>query len=189
MKRLIIALMALGLSASVALAETSPGASKAQICLACHQPEHRMSAMPLLEGQPAQYLYVQLKAYKDRLRSDPTMTMPSSAANLSELDMREISSFLATQRLPSVAFQVDSTKVASGQSKVAEFGCLKCHVTDQNRTATPRLAGQAVGYSIAQLQAFATGKRQHGIGANAPTLVPLISADIEDIANYFAQLK
>jgi cytochrome c553 len=146
--------------------------------------------MPLLEGQPAEYLYVQLKAYKDNRRLDPTMTMPPSAANLSDMDMREISAFFAAQTAPNVAYQVDSNKIASGRTKAAALDCGKCHRTDQNATSpVPRLAGQSVGYSIAQLQAFATGKRTHGAGSNAAPAVSLNGADIEDLANYFAQLK
>jgi len=146
--------------------------------------------MPLLEGQPAGYLYVQLKAYKDERRLDPTMTMPPSAANLSDVDMREISAFFATQTAPSVAYQVDSDRVASGRKKAAAFGCENCHRNDPNATsAVPRLAGQALGYSIAQLHGFVIGKRAHGTGSNAAPAVSLNGVDIEDLANYFAQLK
>jgi len=65
MKPSIIALLLLGLCSGQVLASTKVGETKAQICLTCHQPQHRLAAMPLLEGQPAEYLYVQLKAYKD----------------------------------------------------------------------------------------------------------------------------
>jgi len=189
-KRIVYAMLALGVFSSDARADVSAGANKAQICLTCHQPQHRLAAMPLLEGQPAEYLYVQLKAYKDKTRADPTATMPSSAANLTDLDMREISSFLATQMAPSVAYQVDSAKAVLGQNKAMVLGCGTCHVTDRNAaTAVPRIAGQAVGYSVAQLQTFATGTRAHGVGSQAAPVVSLTSADIEALANYFAQLK
>ena len=190
MRRIVYAILVLGLCASDALADAMAGAGKAQICLTCHQPQHRLAAMPLLEGQPAEYLYAQLKAYKDNRRSDPTMTMPPSAANLSDVDMREISAFFAAQTASSVAYQVDSAKVASGRNKAEAFGCGNCHRGDQNATnPIPRLAGQALGYSMAQLQAFATGKRAHGAGSNAAPAVSLNNPDIEDLANYFAQLK
>jgi len=189
-KRIVYAMLALGVFSSDARADVSAGANKAQICLTCHQPQHRLAAMPLLEGQPAEYLYVQLKAYKDKTRADPTATMPSSAANLTDLDMREISAFLATQMAPSVAYQVDSAKAVLGQNKAMVLGCGTCHVTDRNAaTAVPRIAGQAVGYSVAQLQTFATGTRAHGVGSQAAPVVSLTSADIEALANYFAQLK
>jgi cytochrome c553 len=183
-------MLVLGLCSSDAFADALAGAGKAQICIACHNPQHRLAAMPLLEGQPAEYLYVQLKAYKDDRRMDPTTTMQPSAANLSDLDMREISAFFAVQIVPSVAYQVDSTKIASGRTKATALGCGNCHRSDQSPTsAVPRLAGQSVGYSMAQLQAFATGKRAHGTGSNAAPTVSLNGADIEDLANYFAQLK
>jgi cytochrome c553 len=172
------------------LADAKAGETKAQICLACHKPQHRLADMPLLEGQPATYLIVQLKAYKEGRRADGTSGMQASAANLSDRDMRDISDFFASQRVPSVAYQVDSAKAALGQNRAAEFGCVNCHRTDRNTTsAVPRLAGQAFGYSIAQLQAFAAGKRFHGVGSNAAPAVSLNSAEMEDLANYFAQLK
>ena len=190
MKRIVYAMLALGVFSSDARADVSAGANKAQICLTCHQPQHRLAAMPLLEGQPAEYLYVQLKAYKDKTRADPTATMPSSAANLTDLDMREISAFLATQMAPSVAYQVDSAKAVLGQNKAMVLGCGTCHVTDRNAaTVVPRIAGQAVGYSVAQLQAFAAGTRAHGLGSQAAPVVALTDADIEDLANHFAQSK
>ena len=190
MRRIVYAMLVLGFCSSDALADPRAGASKARICIACHNPQHRLAAMPLLEGQPAEYLYVQLKAYKDNRRFDPTMTMAPSAANLSDLDMREISAFFAKQTVPSVAYQINSTKVASGRTKAAAFGCGNCHRGDENSTSTvPRLAGQAVGYSMAQLQAFTTGKRAHGAGSNAAPAVSLNDTDIEDLANYFGQLN
>ena len=190
MRLLVYAMLVLGLYSSDAFSDALAGARKAQICIACHNPQHRLAAMPLLEGQPAEYLYVQLKAYKDNRRLDPTMTMPPSAANLSDLDMREISAFFAAQTTPSVAYQVDSKRIASGQAKAAALGCGNCHRGDHTATSTvPRLAGQAVGYSMAQLQAFATGKRAHGAGSKAAPAVSLNDTDIEDLANYFAQLN
>jgi cytochrome c553 len=189
-RRIVYTMVVLGLCSSDVLADAMVGASKAQICLTCHQPQHRLAAMPLLEGQPAEYLYVQLKAYKDNRRLDPTMTMLPSAANLSDLEMREISEFFAAQTAPSVAYQVDSAKVASGRKKAAAFGCENCHHSDPNATsAVPRLAGQALGYSMAQLQAFVSGKRAHGAGSNTAPAASLNGADIDDLANYFAQLK
>jgi cytochrome c553 len=172
------------------LADAMPGEAKAQICLACHKPQHRLAAMPLLEGQPATYAVVQLKAYKERRRADGTSGMQASAANLSDRDMRDISDYFQMQRIPSVAYQVDSAKAALGQNKAAKFGCMRCHLPDRSTTSViPRLAGQAVGYSIAQLQEFADGKRIHGVGSDAAPAASLNAEDIEALANYFAQLK
>ena len=186
----IIGLLVLGLCSGQVLADAKTGEAKAQICLACHKPQHRLAAMPLLEGQPATYLIGQLKAYKQRRRADGTSGMQASAANLTDRDMLDISMFFAGQTAPSVDYQVDSTKVAAGQKKAREFGCDNCHHRDRSATsAVPRLAGQALGYSMAQLDAFATGKRAHGDGANAAPVVSLNGADIEDLANYFAQMR
>jgi len=116
--------------------------------------------------------------------------MQASAANLTERDMRDISAFLALQTAPNVAYQVDLAKAAVGQRKAKEFGCGNCHLADRKAASVvPRLAGQAVGYSTAQLEAFATGKRAHGEGANAAPAVSLTRADIEDLANHFAQMQ
>ena len=186
----IIAVLVLGLCSGQAWANANAGETKAQICLACHKPQHRLAAMPLLEGQPAKYLFVQLKAYKERRRADGTSGMQASAANLTDHDMRDISWFFAAQTAPSVAYQVDSAKAAVGQEKATQLGCGNCHLIDRNATsAVPRLAGQAVGYSMAQLEAFATGKRAHGNGPNAAPAASLNGADIEDLANYFAQMQ
>jgi cytochrome c553 len=186
----IIALIVLGLFPGQVFADAMAGETKAQICLACHKPQHRLADMPLLEGQPATYAIVQLKAYKERRRADGTSGMQASAANLSDRDIRDIAEYFETQRVPSVAYQVDLAKAALGQNKAAEFGCMRCHLIDRNTTSVaPRLAGQAVGYSMAQLQEFADGKRVHGVGSDTAPAVSLNTEDIEALANYFAQLK
>ena len=190
MRQIIYAILVLGLGSANALGDRTPGASKAEVCFTCHQPQHRLAAMPLLEGQPAEYLYAQLKAYKEKRRPDPTMTMPPSAANLSDTDMRDISKYLANRTPPSVRYQVDSTKARLGSSKAAALGCGECHGISHKASArAPRLAGQAFGYSMAQLQAFADGRRIHGVGSNAAPQVSLNATDIEDLANYYASLQ
>lgn len=85
------------------------------------------------------------------------------------------------------AQQSDST---AGQLKSAS--CVACHGPDGNQTANPvwpKLAGQSVEYLTKELMDFKAGEKG---GRNNPIMTPLATplstADITDLAAYYAHL-
>ncbi|MGR8933706.1 MAG: c-type cytochrome [Gammaproteobacteria bacterium] len=75
------------------------GKEKSASCAGCHGADGN-SAMPLfpkLAGQHPTYLVMQLQAFKDGSRKDPTMG--PMAAGLSEQDMRDIAAYYATEKV------------------------------------------------------------------------------------------
>jgi len=171
---------------------TAPaGEKKAQLCLLCHKVANASapgSAMPLLEAQPAQYLYLQTKAYKEKRRAEPAMQ--TNVANVSDRDLRDIADWLAAQRLLRAAYQLDPAKVAVGKTKAEQLGCATCHLpTFHGAGEVPRLAGQTPGYVRAQLEDFGTGKRRHGTGQRSAPATSLNDQEMEGLAQFFASLE
>lgn len=175
----------------VSFADAKAGEKKAQLCFLCHKIANASapgSAMPLLEAQPARYLYLQTKAYKEKRRAEPAMQ--TNVANLSDRDMRDIADWLATQRLPRAAYQLDQAKIAAGKTRTEQLGCATCHLpTFYGAGEVPRLAGQTPGYVKAQLEDFGLGKRRHGTDQRSAPAMSLNDQEMEALAQFFSSLE
>jgi len=97
MKRQILAIVSaltIAASANVAFAaDAAAGKTKAASCAGCHGAAG-ISAVPTypnLAGQKAAYIVKQLKAFKGKTRTDPTMN--AMAAPLSDADMANIAAY------------------------------------------------------------------------------------------------
>jgi cytochrome c553 len=168
-------------------ADAKAGEKKAQLCLLCHKPGNVMAAVPLLEEQPARYLYEQIKAYKEKRRPDPTMQ--TNVANLSDRDMRDIAQYLSMQPARREAHKVDAQKATAGKAKAAETNCAACHSKKGKDQDVPRIAGLPPAYFVSQLEAFGSGQRVHGSGATAAQPLKLSPEDAESLAHYYAEAE
>lgn len=171
---------------AVKTADAKAGERKAQLCLACHRPDNGMALVPLLEGQPARYLYDQMKAYKDRRRLDPTTNMQINTASLSDRDMRDIAQYFSVRPTVREAHRVDPQKAATGKAKAEAANCAVCHGVKGNQSV-PDISGQRPIYIVRQLEAFSSGKRAHGSGPMAAPPLNLSPEDAESLAHYYAQ--
>jgi cytochrome c553 len=180
--KFLLLLALVGYVTTSAHADARAGEKKAQLCVLCHKPNNTMAYVPTLEGQTREYLYAQLKAFKEKRRSDPAMQM--NAATLSEKDMRDIADYFASRKPVRDAFQLDSQKIAKGESKAKELQCGTCHMADfSGNKEAPRLAGLHPKYASSQLVAFKSARPHptvEGLGA-------LSEQDAENLAQYFAQ--
>ena len=171
-------------------ADAKVGEKKAQLCLLCHKVANASapgSAVPLLEAQPANYLYAQTKAYKEKRRAEPAMQ--ANVASISDRDLRDIADWLAAQKPVRAAYQLDPTKVAMGKPRVEQLACATCHLPSFYGTDdVPRLAGQTPGYLKAQLEDFGLGKRRHGTGQRSAPATPLNDQEMEGLAQFLASL-
>ena len=186
----MLALAALLLPAE-SLADAKAGERKAQLCLICHKADYAnapMSVMPLLEAQPSRYLYVQIKAFKEKRRAGAAM--PTNAASLSDRDMRDIADWFAAQRPTRAAYPLDPARVAEGRATAEALRCATCHLPAfQGAGDVPRLAGQTPGYVKAQLEDMAAGKRPHGTGQRAAPPASLSEQEIEGLAQFLVSLE
>ncbi|SAL54877.1 cytochrome c, class I [Caballeronia terrestris] len=187
---LAAALASLAALPLAARADAEAGKTKAVVCAACHgqmgnstNPDY-----PVLAGQTARYLYLELRDFKAGRRSDPQMS--PMAANLSPDDMHDLADYFAAQKPAPIVFKADPVKVDAGRKKSEEVLCTMCHLggfTGQNEI--PRVAGQQYQYIVKQLGDFRARKRTNDAGSMTSVTKTLSDADIENLANYVANLQ
>ncbi len=186
-----IAVLALGLAASRAPAQDAEaGRKKSEACAACHGPDGRAQnpALPILAGQTARYLYLQLKDFKEERRASPEMA--PVVAPLTREDMLDLAAFYAAQSPGVSGFKADAAKVARGRAKAAETLCTMCHLGGfKGQNEVPRVAGQHYEYVLRQLKAFKTGQRKNDAGTMTSVASGLSDADIDALAQYIANLS
>jgi cytochrome c553 len=154
------------------------------VCSSCHGLGGRSISptFPRLAGQRAQYIEVQLKAFRDHTRADPHAHtyMWGMAAHLSDPLIHALAAYFAVQ-LPAPGELGDPAEMAAGQ-KIFQEGipaqnvppCQGCHGEHaEGMDAVPRLAGQHREYLTEQLQNFASNARTNEImHENSKNLTP-----------------
>jgi cytochrome c553 len=163
---------------------------KLQLCATCHGPTGNSadSQYPILAGQTARYLYLQLRDFKEGRRKDPQMD--PVVASLSREDMLALSDFYSKQKQTPNGFNADPAKVAAGRKKSDEVLCPMCHqgaFVGQNEI--PRAAGQHYKYVKKQLEDFKAKRRTNDAGNMTSVAGTLSDADIENLAQYIANLN
>jgi cytochrome c553 len=181
-------------AASVAVAQTPPAAdagveAKAQVCAACHGPNGNAKdpQYPVLAGQNARYIYLQLQDFKEGRRKDPQMT--PMAQPLTREDMLALADYFSKQKQTSTGFKADPTKVAAGKKKSDEVLCPMCHLGEfVGQNEIPRVAGQHYAYVKKQLQDFKAKRRTNDAGNMTSVAATLSDDDIENLSQYIANL-
>ncbi len=174
-RTLLLAALAGTLMAPAASAQApagQPDLERAQtiakdVCAACHGADGNSatSANPILAGQPAEYITLQLSHFKSGLRANPVMQ--AMAATLQPGEMKALGVYFSKQKPKGLAAK-DPALVTAGQ-KLFRGGdtatgvpaCAACHAPNGAGLAKnyPRLAGQYPDYTYAQLKAFKAGER------------------------------
>lgn len=180
--------------AELATLESNPRASGA--CARCHGDKGQpplSNLVPVLHGQPADYLAASLEAYAEGKRRSGIMQ--PLAADLRAEDMRELAEYYAGLNPPQMESDTANASVVEHGRRLAVEGlpdagvppCATCHT---NSGPYPRLAGQHAAYIIGQLRL-----RQAGFGPSTdgavimtPIAQRLTDKDIEAVANYFEAL-
>lgn len=189
MRTLLFALFALfgfGLAPQAAQADMKAGEMKAQICVLCHKPVPTEPFVPRLHGQSLEYLYAQMRAFKDgrRVSFSP---MQQQVSALKDSDMRDIAEYFARQPTSHESVGLDSSKVDKGAQKAKELNCGTCHTEHSAaRKEVPRLAGLHPKYTGLQLMNIRSKKRAHPA---AQSMADISDADAENLAHYFGHLK
>jgi cytochrome c553 len=177
--------LALCTAPGVVHADAKAGEKKGQLCRICHRADNPPAYIPTLEGQTREYLFNQIKAYKEKRRPDPAMQ--TNVAQLSERDMRDIADYFASRKPVRGTFPLDEAKSGRGKARAEALKCAACHKDDYSgNKEVPRLAGVEPRYIAPQLVAFAEGKRAHPPFEGMRQLSP---EDAEDLAQYVAQLQ
>jgi cytochrome c553 len=186
-------LCALVVGSSGAGAQTVPPTEgpppKAAVCAACHGPGGRSTqpAYPILAGQTARYLTLQLRDFQAGRRSDPQMT--PMAAGLTREEIAELADYFAKQKPPVTGFNSDPQKARLGKLKADETLCTMCHLGGfAGQNEIPRVAGQHYDYIVKQLSDFKARRRTNDAGNMTSVSNTLSDQDIANLANYLAGL-
>jgi len=180
----------------LATVESSP--RKTGACARCHgaDGEGPSSALvPVLHGQPAEFLLSALQAYAYGAR--PSGIMQPLAADLQAQDMRRLADYYA--KLPAPERQQPApARVATDRGHVLATegdpangipACNACHGREA-LASYPRLAGQNAPYIVGQLRLWQSGIRTATAGSAimAPIARRLSEADAQAVATYFGGL-
>ena len=187
MVRWLAVFLVILLGAAAARAQTIE--EKAQVCGACHGengiPQDK--AMPIIWGQHAGYLYLQLRDFQKGVRASEQMQPIAEA--LSKDDMMALAEYFEKKQWPRVAQPAASGDDATTARRVnTSVGCTGCHLDQyQGDGSIPRIADQSHDYLLKTMLEFRTRKR-----ANNPGMSDLMNAASEDelkaISAYLAGL-
>jgi len=200
---------ALSIATTPTLAEgdAAAGKTKAATCAACHMADGN-SVVPLwpkLAGQSPNYIAKQLRDFKAKRRTDPTMS--PQAEPLSELDIEDLAAYFFSQSIqPGSSSKPDLVNKGrqiyrKGKINVSVIACVGCHGLKgagnyvllnplKAPVEAPAIGSQHAQYIVKQLNAFGEeGDRTNDIGRIMRNITAgLTEEDIEAVAEYIATL-
>src|SRR6476646_6593483 len=139
---------------------------KAKVCTACHGEKGvpQLNTMPVIWGQNAGYLFLQLRDFQSGARKNDLMS--PIAANLAREDLLPLAEYFSKLKWPNLnqppAPQDIVTKALAANSSV---GCTGCHLDHfRGDGSTARLAGQQHDYLIKTMTDFRTRARGNNPG-------------------------
>ncbi len=168
-----------------------------QTCAKCHGVNGVSveEGVPHLASQHADYLYAQLKAYKDGARKKVQMRQSIKAFNDDAL--RSVAAYYFSLDLPHTAGAqqgagADAQPTSAGDvdpeqsGKAASTGCASCHGKDGNSAlpGMPSLAGQNLEYLVNAMKAYRAASRKDPM--MRPAVALLNDDTIENLALYYA---
>lgn len=149
-------------------------------CRTCHGLDGyaQIPIAPHIGGEPAEYLALQLRAFRDGTRENEMMTVV--ARDMSDQTIADVSAWYGQHQV---------TATLSADPTLAPETCVGCHGADGIAIVegVPNLAGETNIYIATQLKAFRTGKRTNDI--MTPIAAELSDDEIRALADWFAAVK
>ena len=185
LSRMISRGIILGVLLNAAPALPQSIAEKVEVCATCHGQNGKPidKTIPIIWGQQAGYIYIQLRDFKRGDRKNHIMQP------FEKEDMLAIAKYLAQKPWPELGQPSSPKDVARrALNAVYSVGCTSCHLDRfQGSGTTPRLAGQSREYLAKTMADFRTRAR-----GNNPGMTDLMLAtspdDLVVLAEYLAGL-
>ncbi len=158
-------------------------ASRAQVCASCHGANGKptTTAVPIIWGQQANYLYKELHDYHSGARANPIMSPMVQSISLP--DLRAMAKYFAADTWP-----MAPAKVAARTPPASAAMCKACHGQNfEGGDAAPRLAGLSDQYLIGAMNGFADGSRTNNLDMPG-FMKALTKSERETIARYLSSL-
>ena len=183
------------LAASAAIGAETGAIIDRHLCSVCHGRGGTTSSelFPHLAAEPAPYLIAQLKAFRDKSRSDQNAQrfMWGIASRLSDEDIQQLAAFY--ESWPAVPggkisdqskYELGKNIFINGHPSKGVPPCKVCHgEKGEGNEATPRLGGQNEAYLKRQLKVF-YGNERPAATAMHEIVKGLSESDVEAIAHY-----
>jgi len=152
-------------------------------CNTCHRPGFR--DMPLISGQPEQFIRTVLQQQKEGSRTSRVMV--DLLRGYSDQTLAALSRHYAKSRWLSTQERTQPDLVKAGESLHKE-GCAGCHGMEGRKAdgLTPRLAGQPAGYIEAILQKYKDPRSKQPSKVMRTAVATLTTEDIRALAQYYA---
>ena len=170
--------------------DAAAGKEKAAVCGACHGVDGNSTdpQYPILAGQNARYIYLQLRDFNKKRRQDPLMS--PMAANLSAKDMLDLAAYYSAQKPNRQNSRGDAAKIDEGR-KIADAAlCPMCHLGGfSGQNEIPKVAGQHYDYIKKQLLAFKNRERTNDAGSMTAYMTDVTEEQIEALASYVSSLN
>ncbi|HXD17252.1 MAG TPA: c-type cytochrome [Vicinamibacterales bacterium] len=162
--------------------------AKLSVCNECHGANgvRRNATIPVIGGQPENYLLKQLHDFERGDRHDEVM--PWMVQTLTPQEREIAAAFFAKQKWPARSAAVASTAPPPGIAV-----CGACHAADfvgarqADGTAAPRLAGQGYPYLVEAMRRFAEGERKNN-DIMTRMMAAMSPAERDAIARYLSGL-
>lgn len=191
MNKLFVLAAALALLPCSALAQdAAAGKDKAAVCGACHGADGNSTipTYPILAGQTARYIYLQLRDFKEGRRKDPQMS--PMAANLSKQDMLDLGAYFAAQKSSGQNEKGDTALIEKGKAVADAALCTMCHLGGfSGQNEIPKTGGQHFTYVLKQLGDFKAKRRTNDAGNMTAVLRTIADDDLKALAAYVASLN
>jgi cytochrome c553 len=162
---------------------------KAQVCAGCHGADGKPidKTFPIIWGQQAGYLYIELRDFKRGDRKNDIMQ--PIAAPMTRDDMQAIAEYFSKKPWPDLG-QPRASKDVSDRASAANrsVGCTGCHLDHfQGDGTVPRLAGQSREYLTKTIADFRTRARGNNPGMS-DLMIATAPDDLAALEEYLAGL-
>lgn len=194
--RILMSLGLIGLLVTTSVFSADEGAKiDGKLCSVCHGRGGTTSSelFPQLAGQPAPYFVAQMKAFRDKSRSEENAKrfMWGISSRLSDDEIQQLAVFYEAEPPIHAGKISDQPKYDLGKNIFMNGHpdkgvppCMACHgEKGEGKDVTPRLGGQHEAYLMRQLKVF-YGNERPAATIMHEVVKGLSEPDIEAIAQY-----